>query len=155
MAGKAHEAQRGFKHLCLSVKCAAQGSTPCLPAEPELVGHGAFQACALVGALQLDCISALPLGCPFGLGPCHAMPPHHMRGRPCSSGTLSQSPQAIPCTPATSVVQVIDARGGGDLRGVGRAYISTCCAHDDLVAVGGFAGELAVRRLGSPDLACS
>ena len=71
---------------------------------------------------------------------------------------LASSPKAhnvVPCTPTTSIVQVIDARGGGDLRGVGRAYISTCCAHDDLVAVGGFAGELAVRRLGSPDLACS
>ena len=50
---------------------------------------------------------------------------------------------------------MIDARGGGDLRGMGRAYISTCCAHEDLVAVGGFAGELAVRRLGSRNLACS
>ena len=47
--------------------------------------------------------------------------------------------------------QVIDARRGAGLGALSGMHISTCCASRDLVAVGGFCGELAVKRLGDED----
>ena len=46
---------------------------------------------------------------------------------------------------------MINARSGAGQGPLGRAHVSTCCAFRDLVAVGGFCGELAVRRLGDAD----
>lgn len=57
--------------------------------------------------------------------------------------------QSKVCLFLTPFLQVVDLAGGpaGRAPNVGRVQISTMCVHEDLVAAGGFHGELVVKNL--------